>query len=172
MKQGIPISIESIVTGLQNIRIEGRLEQLSDNPPIIIDGAHNPAAAAALTESVTSLYPGKKIILIAGIMADKNIRGILDPLFRIADSVILTKASYERAASADILREIISEIAKAGVFHDTANIVNTGSIKEALTLAKSRSTENSVILISGSFYTTGEAKEFLGHKGILSRLRE
>ncbi len=172
MNKGVSLSVDSIIAGLQKISLEGRLEHVSHNPLIVIDGAHNPAAAASLSESITSIYPDKKIILIAGIMADKNIHGILHPLFKIAESVILTKAAYERAAPPDRLREIISDITNSGNVPETSNIIITGSVKEALTVAKSRYTENSIIIISGSFYTTGEAKELLGFKGVLSRLRE
>jgi folylpolyglutamate synthase/dihydropteroate synthase len=59
-----------------------------------------------------------------------------------------------------------------GKLPDRTKIINTNSVEEALTYAKSIYRENSIVLISGSFYTTGEAKELLGYKGVLSRLRE
>jgi len=171
-QKDLSISESSIISGLQNIRLEGRFEKLSNDPPIIIDGAHNPSAAASLSNTVKTVFPDKKIILIAGIMDDKNISGILSPLIDAAESVILTKASYDRAATSDKMESIISDIAKSGKIHDRSTIINTDSVEEALNLAKSICNENSIILVSGSFYTTGEAKELLGHKGILSRLRE
>jgi dihydrofolate synthase/folylpolyglutamate synthase len=171
-KKGLSISESSIISGLQNIRLEGRFEKLSNDPPIIIDGAHNPAAASALSNTVKTVFPDKKIILIAGIMDDKNISGILSPLIDAAESVILTKASYDRAATSDKMEGIIADIANSGKIHDRSKIINTDSVEEALKLAKSICNENSIILVSGSFYTTGEAKELLGFKGVLSRLRE
>ena len=171
-KEGLSISESSIVNGLQNIRLEGRLEKISDDPPVIIDGAHNPAAAASLSSSLKTIFPDKKIILIAGIMEDKNISGILSPLIDAAESVILTKARYDRAATTETMKEIIADISNSGKIHDKSKIMNTGTVEEALKLAKSLCNENCIILISGSFYTTGEAKELLGYKGVLSRLRE
>ena len=171
-KKGLSISESSIISGLQDIRLEGRFEKLSNDPPIIIDGAHNPAAAASLCNTVKTVFPDKKIILIAGIMDDKNISGILSPLIDVAESVILTKSGYDRAATPDKMEEIISDIAKSGKIHDKSKIITTVSVDEALKLAKSICNENSIILISGSFYTTGEAKELLGYKSVLSRLRE
>ncbi len=171
-KKGLSISESSIISGLQNIRLEGRFEKLSNDPSIIIDGAHNPAAASALSNTVKTVFPDKKIILIAGIMDDKNISGILSPLIDAAESVILTKASYDRAATSDKMEGIIADIANSGKIHDRSKIINTDSVEEALKLAKSICNENSIILVSGSFYTTGEAKELLGFKGVLSRLRE
>jgi dihydrofolate synthase/folylpolyglutamate synthase len=171
-KKGLSISESSIISGLQNIRLEGRFETLSHNPAIIIDGAHNPVAAGALSNTVKTVYPDKKVILIAGIMDDKNISGILSPLIEIAESVILTKAGYDRAATPDKMQEIITYITKAGKIRDRSKIIQTGTVAEALDLAKSIYREDTIILISGSFYTTGEAKELLGYKGVLSRLRE
>ena len=171
-KKGLSISESSIINGLQNIRLEGRLESISHDPPVIIDGAHNPAAAASLSSTLKTVYPDKKIILIAGIMADKNISGILSPLIDAAESVILTKARYDRAATADTMKGIIADVANSGKIHDKSKIFNTETVEEALKLAKSICNENCIILISGSFYTTGEAKELLGYKGVLSRLRE
>ncbi len=171
-KKGLSISESSIRTGLQNIRLEGRFEKVSHNPAIIIDGAHNPAAAYSLSETVKTVYPDKKVILIAGIMDDKNISGILSPLIDVSESVILTKARYDRAATPERMEEIISALEAKGKLPDRTKIINTNSVEEALTRAKSIYRENSIILISGSFYTTGEAKELLGYKGVLSRLRE
>lgn len=171
-KKGLSITESSIISGLQDFRLEGRLEKLSHDPLIIIDGAHNPAAASSLSNTVKTVFHDKKIILIAGIMDDKNISGILSPLIDAAETIILTKARYDRAATPDKMEEIITDIAKSVKIPDRSKIINTGSVDEALKHAKSIYMENSVILISGSFYTTGEAKELLGYKGVLSRLRE
>jgi len=54
----------------------------------------------------------------------------------------------------------------------TATTIYTGSVKEAIHIAKKQHKDNTIILITGSFYTTGEAKEILGCKGVLSSLRE
>jgi dihydrofolate synthase/folylpolyglutamate synthase len=170
--KGFPLSDESIRSGLQSVCLEGRLERLQDTPPVIIDSAHNPDAAASLAGSVEELFPGEKIILVAGIMDDKDIADILTPLVRIAHSLILTRARYERAASPEKLERIVSSLVASGTVRKPAMIAATGSVSEALTAAASQCAEDMVILVAGSFYTTGEAKEVLVQRGVFSDLRE
>jgi dihydrofolate synthase/folylpolyglutamate synthase len=171
-ERGIIISETSIRRGLLNISLEGRLEWVSQAPPIIIDGAHNPQAATILADSIRELLPTKKIILIIGIMKDKDIKGILNPLIQIADSVILTKPRYERAASPEELMEEVINLQKEGINYLSSSVKMTDTIAEALEFAKSQWQKDCIILVTGSFYTIGEVKELLGYTGVLSQLRE
>jgi dihydrofolate synthase/folylpolyglutamate synthase len=159
---------DAIRAGLGNIKWQGRLEFISKEPPILIDGAHNPSASAVLAETLRknflSQYGG--LVLIIGIMADKDIRGIMKPLLPLADEIILTAPMYERAAAPQRLAECAAEIG-------FTNIHLASTVKEAIDRAITLSAKNSeLILITGSFYTIGEAKEMLCGRGILSGLRE
>jgi dihydrofolate synthase/folylpolyglutamate synthase len=99
-------------------------------------------------------------------MADKDIRGIMKPLLPLADEIILTAPMYERAAAPQRLAECAAEIG-------FTNIHLASTVKEAIDRAITLSAKNSeLILITGSFYTIGEAKEMLCGRGILSGLRE
>ncbi|RJQ46496.1 MAG: bifunctional folylpolyglutamate synthase/dihydrofolate synthase [Nitrospiraceae bacterium] len=172
-EKGISISDTSIEKGLAGIKLEGRLEWVSKSPPILIDGAHNPDAARSLADSISELFPDNKIILIAGIMDDKDIQGILSPLFGIAESVILTRPGYERAASPEKLRELALCMQKTGSQPAAASVTISQTVSEALELAKKNCREDNIILVTGSFYTTGEVKEILsGAPGVLTQLRE
>jgi len=170
-QNGISIPDRTISEGLSKVKLEGRFEYVSEDPPIILDGAHNPEAITSLSASLGNLLPGKKIIRILGVMNDKDIDGMIGPIIHIADSIVLTKASYERSASPQRLAETINSLYESGI-KSAADISSTENVKEAINLAKSRCGEDGVILITGSFYTAGEAKELLGHAGVLSRLRE
>lgn len=171
-QSGFNISDASIKRGLQNISLEGRLEWVSQEPPIILDSAHNPEAAKSLAASINKLFSDKKIILVTGIMDDKDLQGILHPIVQVAEAVILTKAKYERAASPEKLQEIMSSIQESVADLCPVSISSTDTIKDALDLATSLCRENHIILVTGSFYTTGEVKEVLGCESVLSRLRE
>jgi dihydrofolate synthase/folylpolyglutamate synthase len=166
-EKGFPVSDESIKRGLQNVKIEGRLERVSESPPVFVDGAHNPDAARSLSDSVKAIFPDKKIILIAGIMDDKDIKGILDPLVHISESIILTKPKYERAALPEKLYNHIMCFEKI-----PSSIMTAPTVYEALELAKTHCREDNIILATGSFYTAGEVKEIFGCSGVLSTLRE
>ncbi|TAL25971.1 MAG: bifunctional folylpolyglutamate synthase/dihydrofolate synthase, partial [Nitrospirae bacterium] len=174
----------AVKAGLENIRWPGRLEFISDNPPIVIDGAHNPSASVVLADSLRKnflkAYPG--IILVMAIMSDKDIKGIMSPLLPLASEIIFTAPAYERAAQPEIL-------ARHAAALGFTNTHITGTVKDAIEMAIAKAeirdlglgvsrtnpqtlNPKPLILITGSFYTIGEAVEALGGKGVLSRLRE
>jgi dihydrofolate synthase/folylpolyglutamate synthase len=155
---------------------------IKHEPPILIDGAHNPAAAVALSRALakTFLMRYKRIILVLGIMGDKDIEGIMKPLLHLSSEIILCSPSYERAASP----RRVADVAASLGFPDV-HIMAT--VRDALELAmdicrkgesgrlngSSLDTHHSsLIVVTGSFYTIGEAKESIGYTGVLTRLRE
>jgi dihydrofolate synthase/folylpolyglutamate synthase len=133
---------------------------------VLIDGAHNPDAARAL-----SLYLGtmcaaryRRVLLIAGIMGDKDIEGILAHLLPHASETIFTAPSYGRAAPAGVLASHASSLGYSSR--------QTRTVAEALALAEDIYLPGDIIVVTGSFYTIGEAREILVKRGVLSRLRE
>jgi len=164
--------------GLENVKWPGRLEIIKEDPPILIDGAHNPAAAIALSKALKKFSPGKnkRIILVLGIMGDKDARGIMEPLLPLASEIILTAPAYSRSASPEKLAGIAASL---GFF----DVRIAPTMKDAVEMAIEDSyktinpplppfNHSSLIVVTGSFYTIGEAKEVLGQKGVLTRLRE
>jgi len=171
-QSGVSITDISIKQGVAKVELEGRLEKVSDRPHIIVDSAHNPVAAKALAKTIRELFSGRRIILVIGIMKDKDIREILSPLVDLAETVILTKPRDDRAETPEELHKIILDIRSLVRDHRPISIHETGSVSKAISVANKEWSEDSIILITGSFYTTGEAKEALGHTGVLSELRE
>ena len=179
--------VKLIRDGLATTKWPGRLEIVKEDPTILIDGAHNPAAAAALSNALVKNFIGryKKIILILGIMGDKDIEGIMEPLLPLASEIILTSPDYERAASPARLAAIAASL---GFPEARTGATVRDAIEIAIRIAECgvqnagygfRSIQNSaiqnpksLILVTGSFYTIGEAKEAIGQKGVLARLRE
>jgi dihydrofolate synthase/folylpolyglutamate synthase len=156
---------DSIRDGLSSLKWPGRLELVSHDPLVFIDGAHNPGAAAALAKTLRTGYlkNKEKFVLVMGVMGDKDIGEILKPLLPLAGEIIFTAPSYGRASNPRVLVEYSSRM---GHGSKTA-----GSVKEALDMARAAS-GGRPILVTGSFYTIGEALIALGKKGILTRLRE
>lgn len=160
--------------GLSNTKWPGRLEMVCYEPMIMIDGAHNPDAAGKLADFVKKQLRDFKIILIIGVMSDKDVSGILKPLLPVAHEIIFTAPNYGRAASPKKLAEYAENMGFASRI--------TSSVKEAIEIAKNRALEQNdiraegkksgFILITGSFYTIGEAMEALGKRPILGTLRE
>jgi dihydrofolate synthase/folylpolyglutamate synthase len=179
--------ISVIRDGLAATQWPGRLEMIQESPPILIDGAHNPAAARVLSKVLRRSFLTRyhNIILVLGIMGDKDVRGIMEPLLPLASEIILTAPAYSRAAPPEVLSGVAASL---GFFHvritrtvkdavDTAQSIaarelRSGQLNQASRPPESGQSEIPLIIITGSFYTIGEAKEVIGIKGILSRLRE
>jgi dihydrofolate synthase/folylpolyglutamate synthase len=107
--------------------------------------------------------------MVLGIMSDKEIKGIMKPLLPLASEIIVTAPSYSRASSPEHLSDIAASLG-------FLNIRTAPTVKDALEIAVSCSAfpdqDSSLVVVTGSFYTIGEAKEALGQTGILTRLRE
>jgi len=165
------ITDKVIREGVRSTLWPGRLEFINDDPPIIIDGAHNPSAASALSQALqdTFLKRYQNIVLIVGIMGDKDIEGILKPLLPLAHDVIMTRPPYDRAASPETLARIAESI---GCSH----LRTTHNVRDALEIgmqeARDLQPKPALVVVTGSFYTIGEAKEVLGQRGVLTTLRE
>lgn len=155
---GISIGEEAVRRGLSSVRWEGRLEPMPPAPSgaaVILDGAHNPAGARVLRAFLEEWRPSrpKRLILVVGILRDKDIDGILEELVPIADEVIVTRPRYERAVAADDLKRHLD---KYGV-----RVTVCEPLEEALRYAQSAAAAADRICITGSLYTVGEARSYL-----------
>ncbi len=160
--------------GLRLATLPGRLELLEESPEIRLDGAHNPDAAAALAGALRKIFlaEGRRLILVLGIMGDKDIDGILAPLLPLAaesgGKAIFTAPAYGRAAGPEELQRRADALG----FYGMGNVA-ASSLSKAIREAKKLARPEDLIVVTGSFYTAGEAKEILKQEGgKLSRLRE
>jgi len=152
-QQGFSIPEAIVRQGLQEVRWPGRLELVSTRPRIILDGAHNPAAATTLARALRRdlFYP--RLILVLGIMADKDILGILRRLLPLADVVIFSRPRYDRAAPPARLQALAAGLSVPHLVID--------DLAAAIHQAKSLAGEDDLIVITGSLFTIGEAREHL-----------
>ena len=152
-RKGLTISDEAIRLGLADPVWHGRLEEVSSNPTIILDGAHNPSAMRSLAHSIGNDFDFKQLILVFGVMEDKDISNILREIVPPANTVIYTRPTYYRAANPHRVMEMAKEFGRAGEVHFPVS----AAIDKARDLADKRD----LILITGSLYTVGEAKSYL-----------
>ncbi len=160
--------------GLRMTRLPGRLELLEEAPEIRLDGAHNPDAAEALAGALKKIFllpEGRRLILVLGIMGDKDAEGIMDPLLPLAAASggksILTAPAYGRAARPEELKR------RAEAMGFKTGIAAVSPLSRAIQEARDLARPEDLIVITGSFYTAGEAKEILKREGgKFSRLRE
>ncbi|MEE9120684.1 MAG: folylpolyglutamate synthase/dihydrofolate synthase family protein [Syntrophobacteria bacterium] len=147
---------EQIREGLAKTRWSGRLELLGVQPPVLLDGAHNYAGIVALRQALQEEYTYRRLIVVLGIMADKDLRGMLLRLAPLADRIILTRPKYERAAEPESLREV------AGEFAERTELIRP--VGEALERATGLATSEDLVLVTGSLYFIGEVKEIQEEK--------
>jgi dihydrofolate synthase/folylpolyglutamate synthase len=134
--------------GLLGMRPPGRLELIRHEPPVYLDGAHNPAAAEALARALEGL--GMRPVMVIGVMGDKDVEGILAPLLPLAEGAIFASPGYGRSAPAE---RLLGSARALGYEGETAP-----TVREALEAALAR---GKPVLVTGSFFTIGEAKEAL-----------
>lgn len=138
--------------GLKEVFWPGRVEVLGKRPLVILDSAHNPEGALALKDALSGFRYGR-LILVLGVMADKDIDGIMKALLPKAFTVILTRPDTPRAASAsDLFDRVRARGVKAAV---------ASSVKEALKKALETARPNDAVCVTGSIFTVGEARSIL-----------
>jgi dihydrofolate synthase/folylpolyglutamate synthase len=142
------ISDEAIRQGLESVKWLGRLEVLSRDPLLVVDGAHNGDSAQRLAAALHEVFHLDQWTLIIGISADKDIPAILDGLLPIAERVIVTRASNSRAANVETIG---AQIADRGY-----ELARTTSVAEALEAALH---DQSPIIVTGSLFTVADARE-------------
>ena len=147
---------EQIREGLVKTRWPGRLELLGMQPPVLLDGAHNYAGIMALRQALQEEYTYRRLIVVLGIMADKDLRGMFLRLAPLADRIILTRPKYERAAEPESLRAV------AGEFAERTELIRP--VGEALERAIGLATSEDLVLVTGSLYFIGEVKEIQEEK--------
>jgi dihydrofolate synthase/folylpolyglutamate synthase len=132
--------------GIKDARWPGRIEHVSPNPDIILDGAHNPAGARALARYLERFYGGRRIWLVYGAMRDKAIDEVAGVLFPVAAELVLTAPDTPRA----LRPEALAEFAGRGHIEPT--------VESAIAYARADAAEEDVIVITGSLFVVGEAR--------------
>ena len=156
-QRGYRVGEKSMYTGLAKVRWPGRLELLPTAPRILLDGAHNPAAARVLKACLEEEFDYRRLYMVMGIMEDKEVAVILSELAPLADMLIASSPHNPRAISAQRIAEIARNYCR-----EVAVIEDVG---QGVAYAREKAHEDDLIVITGSFYTVGEALNFLLREG-------
>jgi dihydrofolate synthase/folylpolyglutamate synthase len=135
--------------GLERAEWPGRVEVARRRPLVILDAAHNPDGARSLADALRGLNYSR-LVLVIGILADKDISGIFEPLAPMADAVILAMPRSERAASLELMK---MRLRPYGVDAATAP-----SVEDACRMALALASPDDAVCVTGSIYTVGEAR--------------
>ncbi len=150
---GVNITKDSMLKGIREMVWPGRLEIMRTTPLVVIDGAHNIDGIKKLAESVDKYFTYNKMILIIGILADKQVKEMINIIAPKAERVIAVTPHSERAELCEDLRaEIINYVPKCEAIAD---------YEEAYKRALSYCHEDDLLLISGSLYMVGDMRKII-----------
>jgi len=137
--ESVNISEADIREGLASVFWPGRMEVVGADPVIILDGAHNPNSVRMLVRSVRSIFVCRKVVVVLGVCADKDVGGIESEIESLTQEIIYAKADHPRAYP----------------------FLNALPVSEAVDLARMRAGMEDVVLITGSIYVISEARQYL-----------
>ncbi len=153
--KGYNIPEGAIREGLRKAKWPGRLEVVSANPLVLIDGAHNTEGAKVMASALQKYFPDKKKIFIFGVLKDKDYKSLVEAIAPLAHGFIAVTPNSERALPAHELEAFLKKYCE--------NVSRNDTIKEAVAKAMESWTPDQLICAFGSLYYIGEVREiFIG----------
>lgn len=147
----IELNMETVREAMSTARQKGRLEILKTDPYLIIDGAHNEAGADALVQVIKEHFPGKRLLLVLGMLADKKVDKLVRAFGRLDADIVTAEPDNPRKLKAEELCRQIKETGK--------NCVSGGDWSSAYTYVEAIWGKYDVILFTGSLYLIGRIRE-------------
>ena len=152
-KNIIDISIANIVKSIKNVSWKGRLEVLSNNPYVVIDGAHNIQGIKTLSRNIKKYFKYENLYLILGILADKDVEEMIKIITPMAKKVYPVTPNSIRGELAESLKDEVSKFNK--------NCKAFDKYEEAYLEALNDASEKDLILASGSLYMIGDMRKII-----------
>ena len=147
----IKLDINKVKLATENVKWKGRLEVLSENPYIVVDGAHNVDGVKYLRNNLGEYFNFNNLYLILGVLGDKDIENMLEIIVPMANEVYTVTSNSVRAKNAEELKNEVLKYNKSCLSFE--------EYEEAAKYAISKAQENDLILASGSLYMIGSMRE-------------
>ncbi len=147
------INLNSVLSSLS---FPGRMEIVQKNPLVLLDGAHNPQKMRALSETIKEIFQKKQIILVLGLLSYKNAGKTLEPIAPLAKAIIFTEPQVYRKESLPA-KKLAKHVKK--LLPGIENLYAEPDPKKAVKLALEEASQEDLILITGSIYLVGNARE-------------
>ena len=145
---GFPTTAEQKKEGLEKVSWNGRFTVLDTEPLFVVDGAHNPAAADMLVQSIEHYFKGKRLIYIMGVFSDKDYQSVIRKTVPLADQIFTIQTPNNvRALPAQKLAEAIEKI--------NPHVEAAESVEAAVEKAYGLAEDKDVILAFGSLSFIG-----------------
>jgi dihydrofolate synthase/folylpolyglutamate synthase len=150
---GLAVDLDAVPGAVARTRWPGRLEWVPGDPPLLLDGAHNPAGARALARYLADKRP---FVLLFAAMDDKDVAGLARALFPLASAVVLTRPRQPRAMDPLALAQRADERAAGAVREPSV----FRALARARRLARARG-RGTPVVVAGSLFLVGEVKRIL-----------
>jgi len=143
----------AVRVALAELAVPGRVEVVGRRPAVVLDGAHNPEAAAATAATLLEAFPWQTLHVVIGMFEDKDVEGVAAAFAPLAARarVIATRPEGPRAAGAD---RVAAAMRDAGF----ADVSTAATVADAVAVAREAAGEDDLILVTGSFYTVAGAR--------------
>jgi dihydrofolate synthase/folylpolyglutamate synthase len=154
------LDLDTVREGFAQVTSPGRLEVVRRGPAVLLDGAHNPAGAAALAAAIEDEFDFDRLVAVVAVLDDKDVAGLLGELEPVVDSIVATTNSSPRALPAEALGEVAVD-----VFGEDRVVVVPrldDAIERGVALAEAGLLGGGGVLVTGSIVTVGEARRLLG----------
>jgi dihydrofolate synthase/folylpolyglutamate synthase len=158
-----PLDLDTVRAAFAAVRSPGRLEPVRSAPTILLDAAHNPAGMTASLTAIAEAFQFRRLVAVVGVMADKDVTGMLELLEPAVDELVVTQNSSERGLSADELASVAVPL--FGPDRVTVEARLDDAIEVGVRLAEDTGDDvlaGAGVLITGSVVTVGEARTLLG----------
>ncbi|HEX6247429.1 MAG TPA: folylpolyglutamate synthase/dihydrofolate synthase family protein [Nocardioidaceae bacterium] len=163
-----PLDAEIVHEAFAAVTSPGRLEIIRRSPTIVLDAAHNPHGARATAEALEDSFTFNPLVGVLGVMADKDVDGVLAAFEHVFAEVVCTQNSTPRAMPAEELAEIARGIYGTDRVHVAPRLDD--AIEQAATLAETGGVYGSGgVLVTGSVITAGEARTMLKPRDVAER---
>jgi dihydrofolate synthase / folylpolyglutamate synthase len=155
---GHALDDKAIREGLAAVRTPGRLEVVGHAPTMVLDGAHNPAGAAALAEALAQSFTWERLHVVLAVSRNKDVAGVVAPIAALADVIYAARNDSVRSADA-------AEIEKAAWAAGVEAVAVAPSVAAAIEAARTAAQPGDLILVAGSLFTVADAKRALDAAG-------
>lgn len=148
--KGWHIREEDLRRGLAQVKWPVRFEVVDRDPVFIIDGGHNPQCLEAVTAGLRSLLPGRKVVFLTGVLADKDVGEMVELLGDVGGEYVTVTPDSPRAMKAGELAEVLRNHGKAALACQT--------IEEGIEISRKTAGKDGVVCCVGSLYLAGEVR--------------
>ncbi len=152
-RAGFPLRDEQIRRGLEGAQWPGRLEEFAGVPPVVLDGAHNPAGVDALLASLEAVYPKRPVHLVFGVFEDKDAEPMMRALFTQVAAVTLTPIANPRSRAPAQYVELARSL--------NAQVTIASDAESALAAARAATPKGGIVVVAGSLFLVGQLRAAL-----------